>query len=80
MKTIKAVWAIKNAEGSSQITWNIVNQSTPYKCGSAICNLCLLEKLEIFEANPNDLLNKHLKLILKCHHHSKFKLCNFNVT
>ena len=41
-------------------------------------NLCLSEKLQIFQADPKKLLNKHWELVSKCLHRSKFKLKSFN--
>ena len=38
----------------------------PYQCGSKNYNLCLSEKLQIFQADPKQLLNKSLELVSNC--------------
>ena len=75
---IKAVWKLKQSGLLPEIRWKIVQHATPYKCGSKTCNLCLSEKLQIFQADPNKLLNKRSELVSKCRHRSKFKLRSFN--
>ena len=74
----KAVWKLKQSGLSPEIRWKIVQHATPYQCGSKTCNLCLSEKLQIFQADPNKLLNKRSELVSKCRHRSKFKLRSFN--
>ena len=78
IKLSKAVWKLKQLGLSPEIRWKIVQHATPYQCGSKTCNLCLSEKLQIFQADPNKLLNKRLELVSKCRHRSKFKLRSFN--
>ena len=58
----KAVWELKQSGLSQEIRWKIVQHATPYQCGSKTCNLCLSEKLQIFQADPNKLLNKRSEL------------------
>ena len=69
---------LKKSGLSPEIRWKIVQHATPYQYGSKTCNLCLSEKLQIFQADPNKLLNKHSELVSKCRHRSKFKLRSFN--
>ena len=68
---------LKQSGLSPEIRWKIVQHATPYQCGSKTCNLCLSEKLQIFQADPNKLLNKRSELVSKCRHRSKFKLRSF---
>ena len=55
----------------------IILHATLCQCDSKTCNLCLSEKLQIFRADPNKLLNKRSELVSKCGHRSKFKLPSF---
>ena len=49
----KAVWKLKQSiRAMPEIRSKIVHHATPYQCGSKTCNLCLLEKLQIFQADP----------------------------
>ena len=57
----KAVWKLKQSGQSPEIRWKIVQHPTPYQCGSKTCNLCLSEKLQIFQDDPKKLLNKRSK-------------------
>ena len=47
-------------------------KSQNYVRGSRKCDLCSCEKLLIARADPNVLLNKGDKLVLKCWHRNKF--------
>ena len=51
-------------------------KTPPYQCGSKVCDLCLLEKVFIISADPDNLLNKRTELISKCRHRNKFLLAN----
>ena len=51
---------------------SILKRATPYTAGSARCNLCLEEKLQILKANKENLLNKKAEMVSKCRHESKF--------
>ena len=59
-----------------EIKWEIARRSTPYKCGTRQCDLCLSEKLLIASSDPSSLLNKHSELISSCRHRSKFRCSN----
>ena len=48
----KAVWKLKRSGQLPEIKWKIVQHATPYQCGSKTYNLCLSEKLQIFQADP----------------------------
>ena len=48
----KAVWKLKQSGQSPEIRCEIVYHETLYQCGSKTCNLCLSEKLLIFQADP----------------------------
>ena len=61
----KAVWKSQQSGQSPKTTWKIIHHATPYQCGSKTCNLCLSEKLQIFQADPEKLLNKRLELVPK---------------
>ena len=72
----KYVWSLKKAGIQHSIDWSIIRQSTPYKCGTRRCDLCLSEKLEIVTNKSKHLLNKRSEMINKCRHSRKFKLCD----
>ena len=44
----------KQSGQSPEIRWKIIQHITPYQCGSKTCNLCLSEKLLIFQADPKN--------------------------
>ena len=50
----KAVWKLKQSGQLQEIRWKIEHHATPYRCGSKTCNLCLSEKLQIFQADPKN--------------------------
>ena len=77
-KLSKAVWKLKQSGQSPEIRWKIVHHAIPYQCSSKTCNLCLSEKLQIFQADPKILLNKCSEFFSKSRHQSKFKLQIFN--
>ena len=70
----KYVWELKEQHIEHSIKWQIVKRSSPYKCGSRICDLCISEKLFILTADPNVCINKNSELMQKCRHKNKFKL------
>ena len=74
----KAFCLDKTNGKSSQITWEIVTQATPYQPGARACMLCLTDKWAILQACPATSLNKRTELMRKCRHTNKFKLNNFS--
>ena len=69
----KHMWALKDRGLTGEIAWEITKRSTPYKCGTRRCDLCLSEKLLIATADTSNLLNKRSELISLCRHKSKFR-------
>ena len=69
----KHMWALKDRGLTGEITWEIAKRSTPYKCGTRRCDLCLTEKLLIATADTSNLLNKRSELISTCRHKNKFR-------
>ena len=69
----KHMWALKDRGLTGEIAWEIAKRSTPYKCGTRRCDLCLSEKLLIATADTSNLLNKRSELISSCRHKSKFR-------
>ena len=59
----KHMWELQDKGIRGKIKWEIVNHSTPYKCGTQRCNLCLSEKLLIASTGPSSFFNKHSELI-----------------
>ena len=72
----KYVWELKGQHIEHSIKWQIVKRSSPYKCGSRYCDLCISEKLFILTADPHVCINKNSDLMQKCRHRNKFKLSN----
>ena len=70
----KHVWSLKAADTPHTLKWELCRQSSPYKCGTRSCDLCLSEKLEILTSKTG-LLNKRSEIFNKCRHSRKFKLC-----
>ena len=70
------LWELREAGAPEPtITWSIHSKSYPYRCGSRVCDLCLLEKLAILKADPELVsLNVKSELMNKCRHSLKFKL------
>ena len=72
------VGSLKEEKRDFSIKWEIIRQSSPYKCGTRKCDLCLCEKLEIIYNRSKNLLNKRSEMVNKCRHSRKFKLCAVN--
>ena len=53
----KHIWALKDANTQHTVKWEILKQSSPYKCGTRKCDLCLTEKLAIIKGKSEKLLN-----------------------
>ena len=74
-KLSEYVWSLNGSPYT--IKWSIAARSSPYRCGSRACNLCLMEKLIILkDPDPDSLLNKRDELISKCRHRNKYCLKN----
>ena len=74
----KAFWQAKDAEKKTRIKRSIVAHTAPNQPRARSCNLCLIEKLTILQADANSTLNKRTELNGKCRHVNKFKLRNFS--
>ena len=74
----KAVWQAKDAGEDPNMKGNIMGHPAPYQSGASTCNLCLTEKLYIFQADPSTTLNKPSELNTKCRQTNKFKLKNLS--
>ena len=72
----KKVWELKRKNTDFKLSWRIIDKATPYKGGSAVCNLCLTEKYHILTSNSKNLLNSRHELVSKCRHQNKFLLKN----
>ena len=70
----KHMWDLRDRRMEGKIKWEIAKRSTPYKCGTRRCDLCLSEKLLIASAEPSKLLNKRSELISACRHKSKYRM------
>ena len=64
----KYIWELKERDINYFINWNIAMKSQKYVCASRKCDLCICERLLIAIVDPNVLLNKRDKLVLKCQH------------
>ena len=74
----KHMWDLQDRRMKGEIKWEIAKRSTPYKCGTRRCDLCLSEKLLIASADPSSLLNKRSELISSCRHKNKYR-CNYQI-
>ena len=70
------VWRIKDAGGTPEVTWRILQRSKAYTPQSRRCALCLTEKLAIAEHEGRDILNKRSEIVAKCRHQFKYQLSN----
>ena len=68
------IWNLKDRGVAFDVKWEILDRSSPYKCGSRVCHLCITEKWRILMADPEIALNKRSELVAKCRHARKFKL------
>ena len=73
-KLSKTIWKYKDKGIKPWITWSIVCKLFTYSSGAKRCNLCLVEKLAILQADQCMLLNKRSEFVSKCQHQNKFKL------
>ena len=65
-KLSKTVWCAKEAGENPQIRWSIAAQLFSYQPGAKSCNLCLLEKLAILNADPATTIRTRSQFIAKC--------------
>ena len=72
----KYIWKLSKEKIQYEIKWNIAAYTSPYKCGSRRCDLCLTEKLKIMREDPELLLNERSELVSKCRHKNKFILAS----
>ena len=75
----KEVWKIKKKGFIPSITWRIIKQFPAYNPATKKCQLCIAEKMEILERDPENLLNKRSELISSCRHRNKFKISKYDV-
>ena len=76
------MWELKDNGLPTDLKWNILHTTKPYKAGMKSCDLCLLEKTRILlgrdgpEKIPNNviLLNSRTEITSKCRHHLRFTL------
>ena len=73
----KYIWQLNDKNIDFNLKWEIGAFTSPYKCGTRRCDLCLTEKLSIIRAHPLIILNKRTELISKCRHRNKFTLARF---
>ena len=73
-KLSEYIWECKDKNEPYEIKWSIVSRTSPYKCGTRKCDLCLTEKYYILKSNKTITLNKRSEIANKCRHRSKFKL------
>ena len=76
----KYIWDLKDKNTTYAIKWEIIQRSTPYRCGTRFCQLCLCEKYCILTSDPVSCLNKNSELLQKCRHKNKFKLNMISTT
>lgn len=72
----KYLWDLSDKRLPHSVKWSIAAKTSPYKCGSRRCDLCITEKSIIVRADPDTLLNKRSELVSKCRHRNKFVLKN----
>jgi hypothetical protein len=70
----KYIWSLKDANKEFSIKWSVAATAKPYQCGNKLCDLCIMEKLKIAQADPDTLLNKRSEIMNKCRHRNKFSL------
>ena len=77
VKTYKYMWQLNDKNIDFNLKWEICAFTSPYRCGTRRCVLCLTEKLSITRADPLIILNRRTELISKCRHRNKFTLARF---
>ena len=61
----KYIWELKDNYEDYNIKWSILSHATPYTSGCRACNLCMMEKVFILNADERFLLNKRSELVSK---------------
>ena len=75
----KHIWELKDKHTEYQIRWSIARKSSGYNAVSKSCNLCLLEKLPLYNfSDKSRLINKRLDLVCKCRHENKYMLKKYS--
>ena len=72
----KYVWELKRNDKPFTINWSILKRATQYTGGSARYHLWVEEKLQIWKADKENLLNKIAEIVSKCRHENKFYIEN----
>ena len=76
------VWELREKGLPTEVKWNILHTTRPYKAGMKSCDLCLLEKTRILlgRRGPEKiddnvvLLNRRTEVTSKCRHRLKYTL------
>ena len=72
----KYMWKLKEEGLEGKISWEVIQKTIPYKCGTRRCDICLSEKFQIAHAMRTDrasTLNKKSELVSACPHQRKFR-------
>ena len=77
-KLSEEIWRIKDAGGTPQLTWKILERSKSYNPQAKRCTLCLTEKLAIAEHRGRDILNKRSEIVAQCRHQLKYQLAQID--
>ena len=72
----KYIWSLKDRKINYNIQWSILRQAPTYNQEQQKCELCLLEKTFILQADKNTSLNKRHEIISKCRHRDRLLLKN----
>ena len=72
------VWKLRDKNEPYTISWSVMDNASPYACGTRKCDLCITEKLHIAKAEPGSILNMRSELVAKCRHRKKFSLKYLN--
>ena len=68
------IWGLKKENKKFEISWSKVSKAPAYTPINKKCNLCLLEKIMILNADEKTSLNKKTELMNKCPHRRKYLL------
>ena len=68
------IWGLKKENKKFEISWSKVSKAPTYTPINKKCNLCLLEKIMILNADEKTSLNKKTELMNKCPHRRKYLL------
>ena len=73
-KLSEQISKIKEAGGTPQVIWKILERSKSYNPQAKRCALCLTEKLAIAKHKGKDILNKRSEVVAKCRHQLKYQV------